>query len=76
MTTGFGRCSTLDPKSRDDLRRVPMHDQVDRDAVASQLLRYRAGRGDDWADIINMLTMHPETRRRVVRLLAEIDAAD
>jgi len=43
-------------------------------AIASQLLRYRDERGDDWADIIDMLTMHPEERRRVVRLLAEITA--
>jgi hypothetical protein len=28
--------------------------------VSSQLLRYRDGHGDDWADIIDMLTMHPE----------------
>jgi hypothetical protein len=28
----------------------------------------------DWADIIDMLTMHPEERRKAVRLLGEIDA--
>ena len=39
---------TLDPKARDVLRSVLIHDQADRDAVASQLLRYRDGRGDDW----------------------------
>jgi hypothetical protein len=77
MTEGLGSLlETLDPKARDDLRRVLIHDQADRDAVASQLLRYRDGRGDDWADIIDMLTMHPEARRRVVRLLAELGAAD
>jgi hypothetical protein len=64
----------LDPKARDDLRRVLIHDQAERDAIASQLLRYRDGRGDDWADIIDMLTLHPEERRRVARLLGEIDA--
>jgi hypothetical protein len=37
--------------------------------------RYHDGIGGDWADIIDVLTMHPEARRRVVRLLAEIDAA-
>ena len=66
--------SALDPKARDTLRTVLIHDQADRDAIASQLLRYRDERGDEWADIIDMLTMHPEARRRVVRLLAEIDA--
>jgi hypothetical protein len=39
-------------------------------------MRYRDENGQGWADIIDFLTMHPEARRRVVRLLAEIDAAD
>jgi hypothetical protein len=65
----------LDPKARDTLRRVLIHDQADRDAIASQLIRYRDERGDHWADIIDMLTMHPEARRKVIRLLAEIEAA-
>jgi len=64
----------LDPLTRDALRRVLIRDQDDRDAVSSWLLRYRDGHGDDWADIIDMLTMHPEARRRVARLLGEIDA--
>jgi hypothetical protein len=58
----------LNPKARDDLRRVLIRDQADRDAISSQLRPYRDGHGDDWADIIDFLTMHPETRRRVVRL--------
>jgi hypothetical protein len=66
---------TLDPKARDDLRRVLIRDQADRDAIASDLLRYRDERGDDLADIIDMLTMHPEERRKVVRLLGEIEAS-
>jgi hypothetical protein len=53
-----------------------MHDQADRDAIASQLLRYRDQNGQDWADIIDMLTMHPEERRKVVRLLGEIQSGD
>jgi hypothetical protein len=65
---------TLDPKARDDLRRVLIHDQAERDAVSSQLLRYRDERGDDWADIIDMLTMYPDAPR-MVRLLGEIEAA-
>jgi hypothetical protein len=59
---------------RDDLRRVRIRDQADRDAIASLLLRYRDGRGDDWADIIDMLTMNPEARRKVLRFLGEIEA--
>ena len=56
------------------LRRVLIHDQDDRDAVSSQPLRYRDGHGDDWADIIDMLTMHPDERRKVARILGEIEA--
>jgi len=67
--------STLDPKARDDLRRVLIRDRAHPDAIASRLLRYRDERGDDWADIIDMLTMHPEARRKVAPLLGEIDAS-
>jgi hypothetical protein len=66
--------STLDPKARDALRRILIHDQADRDAISSQLLRYRDERGDDSADIIDMLAMYPDGRRRTVRLLREIYA--
>ena len=30
----------------------------------------------DWADIMDMLTMYREARQKVVRLLGEIKAAD
>jgi hypothetical protein len=39
-------------------------------------MRYRDQNGDDWADIIDMLTMNPEARQRVARLLAEIEASE
>jgi hypothetical protein len=67
---------TLDPKARDDLRRVLIRDQADRDAISSRLMRYRDERGDGWVDIIDTLTMHRDARRRLVRLLAELEAAD
>jgi len=58
---------TLNPSAREPLRGVLIRDQANRDAIASQLMRHRDGRGDDWADIIDVLTMHPEARRKVVR---------
>jgi hypothetical protein len=67
---------TLDPKARDSLKRVLIRDRTNRDGIASDPLRYRDGRGDDWADIIDMLTMHPEARRKAVRLLGELEAVD
>ena len=54
----------LDPKARAGLRRVLIHVQPDRDAIASDLLRYRDERGDDWADIIDMLTLRPRSGLR------------
>jgi hypothetical protein len=65
---------TFDPRARDALRRVLIHDQADRAGIASRLLRYGDERGDDWADIIHMLTMHPDARRKIVRLLGELSA--
>jgi hypothetical protein len=29
----------------------------------------------EWADVIDTLTMHPDERRRVVRLLGELEAS-
>jgi hypothetical protein len=45
---------TLDPSARDHLHRVLIRDQAERDSIASQLLRYRDGQGDDWVDIIDI----------------------
>jgi hypothetical protein len=39
---------TLDPKARDTLRRILIHDQADRDAISSRLMRYRDQNGQDW----------------------------
>jgi hypothetical protein len=47
----------LDPLTRDTLPRVLIHDQAECDAVSSQLLRYPDGHGDDWAYIIDILTL-------------------
>lgn len=63
--------AALDPSGRDVLRRVLIRDQ---DEISMQLLRYRDAIGYELADIIDMLTMHPEERRKLVRLLAEVDA--
>jgi DNA-directed RNA polymerase subunit F len=63
---------TLSPSTREDLRSVLIRDQADRDAISSRLMRYRDQNGQDWADIIDFLTMYPEARRQVARLLGEI----
>jgi len=65
---------TLDPKARADLRRVLIRDHADRDGIASMLMRYRDANGQGWADVIDMLTMYPDARRRVVRVLGELSA--
>jgi len=45
------------------------------DAIASELLRYRAERGDDRADIIDMLTLHPGIGVDPFPSIAEMEAA-
>ena len=62
----------LSPSARDKLRTVLIRD--DRDEIAQQLLRYGDANGDGWADVIDTLTMYPDARPTVVRLLAEINA--
>jgi hypothetical protein len=51
---------TIGPRARDDLRRVLIRDQADRDAIASRLMRYRDENGQGWADIIDFLAMYPD----------------
>jgi len=65
---------TLDPKAREHLRDVLIRNHADRDAISAQLMRYRDQSGQGWADIIDLLTMYPDARRRVVPTLGEIDA--
>jgi hypothetical protein len=40
--------------------------------IQVELLRYGDVNGNGWADVIDTLTMHPDARRTVVRLLAEM----
>jgi hypothetical protein len=65
---------TLDPKARDHQRNVLILDQADRDAISSSLMRYRDENGQRWADVIDFLTMYPDARRRLVRVLGELEA--
>ena len=53
-----------------------IRDQADRDAIASQFLRYRDERGTAWAILVDRLSLDPELRRRYVRLLGELEAQD
>ena len=59
--------ASLDPPARDALRRVLIRDQADRNEIATEVLRYRLSAGDELAEIIDILTVHPEERRKVVR---------
>jgi hypothetical protein len=64
----------LTPSAREHFRNALIRDQVARDAIAYRLMRYRDQNGQDWADIIDFLTMYPDARRRVAQVLAEIEA--
>jgi hypothetical protein len=65
----------LSPRGRELLRRALIRDQPDRDAIATELLHYGDEAGNDWADIVDALTMHPDQRRRVAPLLGELEAS-
>jgi hypothetical protein len=68
----FSKLSTRSPAT--PLRNALIRDQADRDAIDSRLMRYYDQNGQDWADIIDMLTIYPDARRKVVRLLGETQA--
>jgi hypothetical protein len=65
--------AALDPPVRDKLRTVLIHDQADRDAIASRSDALPRPERSGLADIIDILTMYPEERRRIVRVLGEIE---
>jgi hypothetical protein len=48
--------------------------RADRVSISSRLMRYHDQNGQDWADIIDFLTMYPDARRRLVRVLGELEA--
>lgn len=60
------------PTARDALRRILIAGQWYRDAVAERLLREG---GEGMADLLDLLTLNPEARRQVARLLGEIEAS-
>ena len=65
----------LPPDAQDDLRRLLIRDQHDRDSIAEQLLRRRTAGAGQLAELIDMLSIDDATRRHVVRLLGELEAA-
>jgi hypothetical protein len=64
----------IEPRGRELLRRYLIADQSDRDALALRLLHEGTEHAQRLADLIDTLTMHPDERRRVVRLLGELEA--
>ena len=66
--------SRLEPGPRNSLRRVLIGDQERRDQTARTLLRHATDESDSLADLIDMLTIDADSRRRVVRLLGELAA--
>ena len=65
----------IEPAGRDRLRRLLVADQADRDRIAERLLRERTNAADTLAEIIDHLSLDPDLRRRVARLLGEIEAS-
>jgi hypothetical protein len=57
---------------RDVLRRAARAEQWERDELARRLLREEGGR--DAADLVDLMSLHPAERRRIARLLGELEA--
>jgi hypothetical protein len=66
--------SAIEPRGRDILRRYLSADQADRDALGLGPLHEGTEHVMWLADLIDTLTLHPDQRRRVVRLLGELEA--
>lgn len=63
----------LDAASRRAIRRVLIKDQDYRDAMASRLLEHGTDHAFNLANLIDMLTLDGDVRRRVVRMLGELE---
>jgi hypothetical protein len=66
----------LTPDARSELRRLLYSDQRDRDVIAEQLLRRQTPGATDLADLVDSLSIDDHARRKVVRLLGEIEASE
>jgi hypothetical protein len=66
----------LPADARDQLRRLLIRDQPDRDAIAKQLLQRRTSGAVQLAELVDMLTIDDEARRRMVRILGELGATE
>lgn len=65
----------VSPSARDKLREV-LTQESDPGAIAQELLVYSDADGDAWALLVDLLTMRPDIRQRVVQLLDEIQAGN
>jgi hypothetical protein len=54
----------LDPKARNNLRRALIGDQADRDAIASQLMRYR----DQSGQVRAVASLQDATRKLILQM--------
>jgi hypothetical protein len=62
--------------ARDQLRRLLIRDHPDRDAIAKQLLQRRTSGAVQLAELVDMLRIDDEARRRMVRILGELGATE
>jgi hypothetical protein len=65
----------INPSGRDVLRRLMRAKQSERDEFSAALERKRTPSSLDPADLIDMASLRPELRRRLARLLGEIEAS-
>jgi len=67
--------SNIGPRGRDVLRRLMRAEQFERDDFATALERQPMEVGRDLAELLDLASLNPEVRRRVARVLGELEAS-
>jgi hypothetical protein len=66
----------LSPDAREILRRLMTSEQHNRDSYASALLRVDSVAAATMAELLDMASLQPDLRRRIARVLGELEGAD
>jgi hypothetical protein len=66
--------SDIDLRGREVLRRAMRAERWERDEFAVALLRRGTDLGKDLADLLDLASLHPQTRQQLVRVLGQLEA--
>ena len=66
--------SQIGPHGRDVLRRLMRAEQFERDEFSEALKGYPSSSAPDLINLIDLASLNPDVRRRLARVLGEIEA--